>query len=356
MKKNYSNFKIIKADITANFTKVPNVLIIELMQYLTPNELKLILYILQKDSTFQFNRHKIAEKFDTDKNNIDKVFSSLEKKKILFISKDEYHINLYVDMSDFKFRKLDTRTKRKISHIKNHPETSTSSNTLSEVKDTSHEVKVTSPNLDSEVKDTSPTEVKHTSPTNSTKPSIHGTFSEKKSSNNTNNNNTIGDITNRDYYLNKDIIEVNSNSIIDETENEMISPKLDLKNDSSISEELIIKEEKYISNSIPFIIEHDPRLVDDFKSFTSDPNEFSNYSDGYIAIIVLSYLLKDRPQWKEIKNDLNFNWKYLGGLLYTCKSALALQFYQDIPNNLAEEIIKQSKLSQEELESKFFNI
>jgi hypothetical protein len=259
-------------------------------------------------------------------------------------------------MSDFKFRKLDTRTKRKISHIKNHSESSTSSNTLSEVKDTSHEVKFTSPNLDSEVKDTSPTEVKHTSQTNSTKSSIHGTFSEKKLSNNTNNNNTIGDITNRDNYINKDNIEVSSNSIIDEPENQKTSSKFDLKNESLTSDKLNTEEQNHISNSIQFIIEHDPKLVDDFKSFRSDPNEFSNYSDGYIAIIVLSYLLKDRPQWKEIKNDLNFNWKYLGGLLYTCKSALALQFYQDIPNNLAEEIIKQSKLNQEELESKFFNI
>jgi hypothetical protein len=82
---------------------------------------------------------------------------------------------------------------------------------------------------------------------------------------------------------------------------------------------------------------------------------FSDYSDAYIATIVLSYRLQDKSQWKAIKKKLDFNWKYLGGLLYACKSALRLQFKQDIQNKLAEEIIFQSNLSQKELELEFFD-
>jgi hypothetical protein len=356
MKTKKFDFNISKEKVRNSFTMVPNRLVTDLMNYLTYNELKLVLYVYQKDNDFNYNRNTIAEKFSTHKKNIDKVFSSLEEKRILIKCQQGYSLNLLVDLSDMKINKIKKSIEKTKSYHKNPKGNPVSSKPLSEVKHTSHEANYTPPDSGSEVRNTSPTEVIHTSQPNLTTASIDESLSEIKSSYNTNTNNTNWDMTKSDNYINKDNIEVNGNSIIDKIEIERLTPKSGSKNDTAKPEELRYKNENHITNSIEFLINHSPKLIDDLKATNCEPSMYSKFSDAYIATIVLSYKLQDKPQWKEVKDNLDFNLKYLGGLLFSCNSALSLQLFENVKNNLAEEIIIQSKLREEELTKLFFNL
>lgn len=342
------DFKITKLEVKQEFTKIPNVLINDLMHYLTITELRLVLYIYQKDNDFKYNRKRIAEKFIANKKNLDKVFSSLEQKRILVFHNGNYVLNLHIDTSEFKIDLIEKSSeKRKIYHenLKNKP---ASSKTSGGVNHTSHEVKNTSPISRSEVNNTSLTEVKHTSPSNLAITSIDETYSNNKSSNKTNINKTNKDNIDRDNYLNINNIGNSNNSIIENKQIENLTP-------NSTSNKIAPSEENEIintSNSIPFLLLTNLRLEERFRDTSCNPEDMSIYSDRYIAHLIIAYL-KRNNQWDDIYQTLK-NKKHLGGLLMACKSALELQLFEDIKNNLAEEIILQSKLSKEELEKLFF--
>lgn len=349
MTKKDFDFRISKVKLSGSFTMIPNSLVLDLMHFISHNELKLLLYIYQKDNEFSFNKNVIAEKFSIHKKNIDKVFLALEKKGILYKTKDGYSVNLMVDTSEMKVRKINQKIKKIEKKPKKPIKKLPSSKPLSEVKHTSGEVRITPPFSGSEVKDIPSIEVKHTSQPNLTTTIFDEALRKEKSSNNTNNNNTNSDIYIRDNYINKENIEVNSNSLIEKPELIKITPQSGFKNDSKESEELNIKNENHTPNSIEFLIKNDPKLAEEFKGVNCDPSEFLKYRDGYLALVALAYMLKDDLHWKEVNKNLKFNWKYLGIPLFSSKSALWLQLSEGIKNNLAEEIIAQSKLSEEEL-------
>jgi hypothetical protein len=342
-------FKIRKTAINGSFTQIPNRLIDELMIYLTPNELKLLLFIYRRDNEFDYDRNKIALKFKIHKKNIDKIFALLEAKHILIESQEGYILNLLVDTTEMEILRLNKSIKKVESKPKKPIKNSSSKVNLSEVKHTSPEAKKTPSYLGSEVKDTSPTEVKHTSQPNSTIHIIGESLSKNISSNNTNINNTNSGIAISNNYIDNYNLEMNGSSIIKKADTDQIITNSDIKKNTSISEVFNFNNETQITNSIEFLIEHDPTLLNIFKNFSCQPIEFSKCSDSYLAMVALSYKLQDIPQWKELKENLNFNRKHLGIPLYLTKTALWLQLSEGIKNDLAEEVITQSNLSEEEL-------
>jgi len=343
------NFKIRKTDVKVSFTKIPNALIDDLMIYLTPNELKLLLFIFRRDNEFDYDRKRIALKFKIHKKNIDKVFALLEGKHILIESQEGYIVNLLVDTTEMEILRLNKSIKKIESKPKKNIKIPSSKVNLSEVKHTSPEAKNTPPYLGSEVKDTSPTEVKHTSYQNSTITAIDESLSKNISSNNTNINNTNSGIPISNNYIDNYNLEINGSSIIKKSDIDQIIPKYVVKNDSSKSGGFNVKNENQISNSIEFLIQNDPKLMINFKNVNCNPSDFSKCNDGYLALVALAYKLQDNPQWKGVKESLDFNWKHLVIPLYSAKTALWLQLSEGIKNNLADEIIAQSKLSEEEL-------
>jgi hypothetical protein len=263
MKVNKFDFTISKTTETKQeFTMIPNSFINELMHYLTYNELRLILYIKQKGSSFKYNRNRIAEKFGTHKKNIDKIFSSLEKRKILVFINNKYALNLCLNVSDFKIDKIN----KSISKVKAYRENSANTNSdeaysnkindFSEVKHTSlSEVKHTSLENDlseSEVKHTSVSEVKHTSLENSANTNSDEAYSNKMSSNKTNSNKTNKDISSVNYNLDKNNI-CKSNSFIDTTKNQVEFPDIilasDVKKEEGIKIEDKIQQDKIENNN-----------------------------------------------------------------------------------------------------------
>lgn len=349
------DFTINKKEIAGYFTKIPNALIEELMYYLSFNELRLLLYIYQKSSDFKYNRRRIAQKFGAHKNNIDKIFASLENKNILIKNPNGYDVNLFVSISDMRVEKNVNSIKRiKAYQIWKH-EKIASSNTLSEVKNTSLEVNQTSIDSIGEVRNTSEDEVKNTSPlTLTNKPSI-GDCSKYISSNNININNTNQDNRKGNKNLNKDNDDFNTLSLIQTDGQVNHIPNYELLNELSLPKSSIKSECTLNSTSISFLMEKDEVLSESYSGLNQMPMELLNTTDGFIAIVALSYKLQSDHYWKEVYQHIEYSKKYLADYLNVCKSALALKFWQNIPNNLADEIIKQSKLKEEVLIKLFFN-
>ena len=107
----------------------------------------------------------------------------------------------------------------------------------------------------------------------------------------------------------------------------------------------------HIQNSFPILLEHSDSFQRVLQSDSLTLNDFKNYSDSYIAHVVLSIHLKEKnSQWKEYYDNLNFNMKHYGGLVYACRSAL--QF--DTDTKLKQELLYQSNLPGREIYKHLF--
>jgi hypothetical protein len=115
------------------------------------------------------------------------------------------------------------------------------------------------------------------------------------------------------------------------------SPDLKIANDELKS---------HTPNSFPVLLEHSESLKNILKGDSLTIDDFQNYSDSYIAHIVLSCNLQSiNTDWKESYKNLNYNRKHYGGLTYACRSALEL----NIETDLKKEMLYQSKLPEKEL-------
>jgi hypothetical protein len=109
--------------------------------------------------------------------------------------------------------------------------------------------------------------------------------------------------------------------------------------------------ESHIQNSLPILLKHGESLRNMLKGHSLTLNDFTNYSDAYIAHIILSINLeKIDVIWAENKKDLKFDNKLYAGLVYACRTALDLE----IETKLKAELLFQSKMSLQELHKHIF--
>jgi len=119
----------------------------------------------------------------------------------------------------------------------------------------------------------------------------------------------------------------------------------DLKSNTSI--------EVHHGNSLNSIIENceDVEYRKDWlNSLNFSIEDYSNYSDSFIANIVISNMLKDNSsEWKEINENLDYKKSDYGGFKYI--SILALK--NEVNSNLVKELKYTSKLNIDELKKLF---
>jgi len=111
------------------------------------------------------------------------------------------------------------------------------------------------------------------------------------------------------------------------------------------------ESKSHLSNSFPILFEHSGSLQRILQDGRFTVNDFKDYSDSYIAHVVLScHLEGDYPEWKDAHNNLKFNRKQYGGLVYACRSALQVDF----ETTLKKELLRQSNLPERDIYKRLF--
>ncbi len=109
---------------------------------------------------------------------------------------------------------------------------------------------------------------------------------------------------------------------------------------------LIPELNSHPQNSIPILYEHSDSLQSKINSGGFSIDDFNNYSDIYIAHIILSCQLNSQdPQWAECHKSLNYDKKHYAVLTYACRSALEVNF----DTELKRQLILQSNLNEREI-------
>jgi hypothetical protein len=159
---------------------------------------------------------------------------------------------------------------------------------------------------------------------------------------NTNNPSNIGMINNKENPKEKRTNETAEGKVqILDSFSEVEIEKVNLKSLSKTP----------IQNSLPTLFEHSESLRTIFKSVDLTLDELKDYSDGFIALLVLSIKLKEKDsQWEEINKGIEYNPKHYTGLLYACRNALTFE----IETKLKRELIAQSKISLDDLHKCIF--
>ncbi len=106
-----------------------------------------------------------------------------------------------------------------------------------------------------------------------------------------------------------------------------------------------------VKNSLPIILEYSESYREMFKRNGKTLNDFNGYRDTFIALIALASKLSESDhEWEEVKNNLNYDKKLYGEIVYACRYALTLQ----IETELKKELLSQSKLNEAQLYKLFF--
>jgi hypothetical protein len=151
---------------------------------------------------------------------------------------------------------------------------------------------------------------------------------------------------------NKEIGSI-KNEEINNRENNNGTPDSEISNLDIFAElEKVETESKsHPQNSVPILFVHSESLQSVLRDGRFTVNDFKDYSDSYIAHIVLSCTLQsDYPEWKDSYENLKYNRKHYGVLTYACRSALQMNF----ETTLKKELLLQSNLPEREIYKRLF--
>lgn len=160
---------------------------------------------------------------------------------------------------------------------------------------------------------------------------------------NTNNtNNKIGSSNNEEITnVDNNNVTLDSETAHEDTYFELEQQEVELKSDLNSPPQ----------NSLPILLAHSGSFQNIINSSDFSLNDFNNYSDIYIAHIVLSCKLNSHyPQWAESHKSLDYNRKHYAVLTYACRSALEVNFETELKTQL----ITQSNLTERDLFKEFF--
>ena len=282
MNKNKYEFTVKYGSPKINYTRVPNALIDDLMHYIKPNHLKVLLIFLRSKPDFKFNKTLLAKMLKTNRQNIQETLREMEEDSLIQFYKGDCHLNIHPANEELK-EKRESKKIKKQKGLNN-------SNKANDVKS----------------ENDSKSAVKNTAPVNTLKPHKNKGFENDLAHPNNTNDNTI-------LNSNKDYKEINKKNIID--------------NSNSLMGQ---------GNSLEVILEN-PQFRNIYKYNQWHKHDISNFSDSYIAYLVIE---------KKLNNNSILDDKKLESVLYFL---VQYALHDDTPyNNLKKEFINQLKKSGQE--------
>lgn len=324
MKKEDYKFTIKFDKPKRNYTQVPNVLIDNLMHCIKPNHLKVLLIFMRSKPDYIFSTKVIADLMGIHPKNMRKTIREMEADGLIQFYEGKCHLQIHHPNYDLqekrKLKKENNKNgyRKAVKSIDNKDKeksTNAVNNTAPEgVKNTAVTNRSKSYSNDHMgVNNTADTIVKNTTPVNPPNPQENkGTEADLTHPNNTNSK-TILNSNNVYKEIDKENIVNNSNSLIGE------------------------------KNSLKVILKNN-QFKNIYQSLKWEELDISNFSDGYIAHLVIEKKIDDKPM------DLN-NTKKESFLFFLVQYSLN----EDTPpNKLKDEVMSQLKEKGDEDQIKKF--